>query len=124
MEYSFEKLIAYRTARRLVKEVYYLIQKFPSEERFALCDQLRRSVISVPSNIAEQSGRTSIKERCHFLDIAYGSLMEAYCQLEIAVDLGYITYEDLKMIKEPFFETSRLLLGLKKSFSSKTESCQ
>ena len=72
MEYSFEKLLVYQTARKLVKDVYILIQRFPTEERFALCDQVRRAIISVPSNIAEQSGRTSYKERIHFLDIAYG----------------------------------------------------
>lgn len=117
MEYSFEKLMAYQTARKLVKEVYQLIKCFPSEERFALCDQIRRAIISVPSNIAEQSGRTSVKERIHFLDIAYGSLMEAYCQLEIAVDLGYITSENLNAIKDMFFNTSRLIIGLKKKFT-------
>lgn len=114
MEYSFEKLMVYQSSRKLVKEVYRLIRCFPPEERFALCDQIRRAVISVPSNIAEQSGRTSYKERIHFLDIAYGSLMETYCQLEIAVDLGYISIETLKSIKDLFFDTSRLIIGLKK----------
>lgn len=116
MEYSFEKLLVYQTARKLVKEVYILIRRLPSEERFALCDQMRRAIISVPSNIAEQSGRTSYKERIHFLDIAYGSLMEAYCQLEIAVDLGYLTGENLNNVRNLFFDTSRLIIGLKKKF--------
>ncbi len=118
MEYSFERLWAYQSARKLVREVYNLLRKFPNEERFALCDQIRRAIISVPSNIAEQSGRTSFKERIHFLDIAYGSLMEAYCQLEISFDLGYITYDDLSKIKNLFFDTSRLLIGLKKNLVS------
>lgn len=118
MEYSFEKLVLYQTARKLVKEVYQLIRKFPNEERFGLCDQIRRAVISVPSNIAEQSGRTSFKERLHFLDIAYGSLLETYCQLEISVDLGYINFEEFNEIKKLFFDTSRLLLGLKKSLAT------
>ena len=91
MEYSFEKLMVYQTARKLVKKVYILLRRFPTEERYGLCDQLRRSIVSVPSNIAEQSGRTSIKEKVHFLEIAYGSLMEAYCQLDLAFELVYIT---------------------------------
>ena len=122
MEYSFEKLLAYKSARKLVREVYQLIRKFPAEERYALCDQIRRAIISVPSNIAEQSGRMSFKERINFLDISYGSLMEAYCQLEINLDLGYITDEDLNNIKNMFFDTSRLLLGLKKNLISRTSS--
>ena len=120
MEYSFEKLVVYQTARKLVKEVYILLRRFPTEERFGLCDQLRRSIVSVPSNIAEQSGRTSIKEKVHFLEIAYGSLMEAYCQLDLAYDLGYITKEELIPIKNLFFDTSRLIFGLKKSLSNQT----
>ena len=117
MDYSFEKLVVYQTARKLVKQVYLLIAKFPQVERYGLCDQLRRAIISVPSNIAEQSGRTSYKEKVHFLEIAYGSLMEAYCQLDIAVDLGYISSEDLAPLKNLFFDTSRLISGLKKKFA-------
>lgn len=120
MEYSFEKLMVYQTARKLVKKVYILLRRFPTEERYGLCDQLRRSIVSVPSNIAEQSGRTSIKEKVHFLEIAYGSLMEAYCQLDLAFDLGYITKEELAPIKNIFFDTSRLIFGLKKSLSNQT----
>ena len=78
---------------------------------------MRRAIISVPSNIAEQSGRTSYKERIHFLDIAYGSPMEAYCQLEIAVDLGYLTEDELNNVRNLFFDTSRLIIGLKKKFA-------
>lgn len=120
MEYSFEKLMVYQTARKLVKKVYILLRRFPTEERYGLCDQLRRSIVSVQSNIAEQSGRTSIKEKVHFLEIAYGSLMEAYCQLDLAFDLGYITKEELAPIKNLFFDTSRLIFGLKKSLSNQT----
>lgn len=120
MEYSFEKLMVYQTARKLAKKVYILLRRFPTEERYGLCDQLRRSIVSVPSNIAEQSGRTSIKEKVHFLEIAYGSLMEAYCQLDLAFDLGYITKEELAPIKNLFFDTSRLIFGLKKSLSNQT----
>lgn len=117
MDYSFEKLVVYQTARKLVKQVYLLLAKFPQVERYGLCDQLRRAIISVPSNIAEQSGRTSYKEKIHFLEIAYGSLMEAYCQLDIAVDLGYINEEELSPIRNLFFDTSRLISGLKKKFA-------
>ena len=58
--FSFEKLIAYQESKALVVKVYNLLKGFPSEERYALCDQIRRAVVSVPSNIAEQGGRTSL----------------------------------------------------------------
>ena len=92
--------------------VYQLLEKFPKTENYALCDQLRRAVVSVPSNIAEGMGRMAIKEQIHFLEIAYASLMEVYCQLQIAVDLGYITPEDLQIVKRKIFTTSKLISGL------------
>ena len=75
----------------LVREVYTLLEKFPKYETYALGDQLRRAVVSVPSNIAEGSGRFSNKEKAHFMEIAYSSLTETLCQLDIAHDLGYIS---------------------------------
>ena len=83
MGFSFDKLEAYTSSRGLVKDVYDLTGKFPNTEKYGLSDQLRRAVISIPSNIAEGSGRSSIKEKIHFIEIAYGSLMEVYCQLQL-----------------------------------------
>ena len=115
MVYHFERLETYKQSRELVKEIYELTKKFPPEERFSLCDQVRRAAISIPSNIAEGMGRLSPKETAHFIEISYGSLMEAYCQLQIAADLSYITEQDLERIKPMIFSTSRLLNGLHKS---------
>ena len=115
MDYGFEKLDCWQASRRLVVAVYELLKKFPQEERYALCEQLRRAVISIPSNFAEGNGRMAIKEQIHFLEIAYGSVMEVYCQLQIAVDLGYITKEDFKAIKPSIFTTSKLISGLRSS---------
>ena len=114
-QFNFEKLETWQVARQLVLKVYKLLRKFPSEERFALCDQIRRAVISVPSNIAEGNSRTSVKDQIHFLEIAFGSLSELYCQLQLAVDLGYITDDDLKSVKTELFSTARLITGLKAS---------
>ena len=110
--FQFEKLNAWQEARKLVVDVYRLLEKFPKTENYALCDQLRRAAISVPSNIAEGTGRMAIKEQTHFLEIAFGSLMEIYCQLQIAVDLNYITSEDLQNIKRRIFTASKLISGL------------
>ena len=113
--YYFERLDVWQQARQLVVQVYKLLEKFPKEEKYALCDQLRRSVISIPSNIAEGSGRIAKKETIHFLEIAYGSLMEMYCQLQIADDLNYITEADFMEIKPLIFKVSKLLSGLRRS---------
>ena len=114
-QFQFEKLNAWQEARKLVVNVYQLLAKFPKTENYALCDQLRRAVVSVPSNIAEGTGRLAIKEQIHFLEIAYASLMEVYCQLQIAVDLGYITPEVLQIVKRKIFTTSKLISGLRTS---------
>ena len=118
-KYPFENLNAWQESRKFVVEVYRLIEQFPQVERFALSDQIRRAVISVPSNIAEGSGRMSYKEKIHFIEIAYGSLMEVYCQLQIAVDLGYITQEQFNGLRHLSFNVSKLLSGLKKAFEQK-----
>ena len=70
--YSFENLKVWREAKELVVDVYHLLDHFPKFEKYALCDQIRRAIVSVPSNIAEGSGRKSLKEQIHFLEISYG----------------------------------------------------
>ena len=114
--FSFEGLEVYKTARLLVRDVYRLQQKFPQTETYALGDQIRRSSSSVTSNIAEGSGRNSYKEKIHFIEIAYGSLMEAFSQLQIAQDLGYLTAKDIDDIRPSFIEVAKMLSGLKKHF--------
>ena len=90
-KFSFFDLRVYQESKALVKEVYKLLQKFPKYEVYALGDQLRRSVISVPSNIAEGSARTD-KDFAHFLSIAIGSLFELSTQIILAERIGYIDH--------------------------------
>ena len=111
----FQKLDVYILAKELVKDVYRLLKKFPDEERYALCAQLRRAAISVPSNIAEGMGRWSAKEQIHFIEIAYGSLAEVLSQMDIAKDLGYISDDDFHLILDRYSNISRMLSGLRKS---------
>lgn len=118
-QYRFEKLNVWIEARALVVMVYGIIKKFPVEERFALCDQLRRAVISIPSNIAEGCGRVSVKEQIHFMEIAYGSLMETYTQLQIGVDLNYITEDELQPAKNKIGAVAKLLSGFRNSLISR-----
>ena len=109
---SFRNLNAYIKAKELVSIVYTLIKKFPKEEQYVLCDQLRRAVISIPSNIAEGSGRLTTKDQSHFYSIAYGSLMEVLAQLDVACDLGYITTEEFQHLEELIDVEAKLLTGL------------
>lgn len=118
-EFTFEKLQVWHKTRTLVKEVYALIDKLPSNEKYGLCNQLSRAIISVPSNIAEGCGRPSLKERLHFYEIAYGSLMESYAQIVIAWDLGMVSESDFAEIKPMFVEISRMISGLRKSLQTK-----
>ena len=117
-EFSFEGLEVDKAARVLVRDIYRLQQKFPKSETYALGDQIRRSASSVTSNIAEGSGRNSFKEKTHFIEIAYGSLMEAFSQLQIAQDLGYLTEQDIDAIRPSFVSVAKMLSGLKNYFEN------
>ena len=121
MSYSFETLKAWQEARKLVVSVYHLLDGFPDFEKYALCDQIRRAIVSVPSNLAEGSGRTSLKEQVHFIEISYGSLMEAYNQLIIASDLNYISVESLDALRPQIDDVARMLNGLRMSYAKKIE---
>ena len=119
--YSFEKLKVWQEAKKLVVDVYHLLDSFPKFEKYALCDQIRRAIVSVPSNIAEGSGRRSLKEQIHFLEISYGSLMETYNQLRIAIDLTYITEESVEVIKPSIDAVAKMINGLSSSYEEKLE---
>lgn len=114
----YKNLKVYQIAKVIVKNVYQLMKKFPSEERYALCDQLRRAAISVPSNIVEGLSRASDKEKHNFLNIAYGSLMETMCQLDISADLGYITNEELKHVEDESVELICMMKGMMRNLTS------
>ena len=113
-KYEYKKLDVYKESKNLVKMVYRFIERFPKVETYALCDQLRRAVISVPSNIAEGSGRTSSKDQAHFFEMAFGSLMEVSCQMDIACDLGYINQNELIQMEEQVCRIAAMLSGLRR----------
>ena len=113
----FKDLIVWQKAMELVRAVYALSKAFPSDERYALTDQLRRAVVSIPSNIAEGSGRVSNADYGHFLSIARGSLYETMTQLQVAVDLGYIPAlsHDLELL---ISEVGRMLGAMLKKYGN------
>ncbi|MBQ7686307.1 MAG: four helix bundle protein [Bacteroidaceae bacterium] len=120
--FGYRNLIAYQKAKDIIKRTYKLLKKFPAEERYAMCDQLRRASVSVTSNIAEGVNRYSVKDKAHFIEMAFGSLMEVSSQIEIAEELGYITSDDRMSMDELIKEEARLLSGLQNSYKPSTDS--
>ena len=98
--YSFEKLDAWQEARQLAVKIYKHTKQFPEDERYGLVSQMRRSSISISSNIAEGTSRYSGKDQIRFYEIAYGSLMELLNQAIISCDLIMLPEDDLKDIRK------------------------
>lgn len=119
IEFNFRKLICYQKGRVLVGEIYKVVRTLPSEERFALGDQLRRAAVSVTSNIAEGTGRQSLKDQAHFIELSYGSLMEVMSQLDVAFDQGFITEDIHQSLEALIVEEARVLSGYRNSLLSK-----
>jgi four helix bundle protein len=113
--FSYRDLRVYQQAKVFAIYVYRLLRQFPKEEQYALCDQLRRAVISIPSNIAEGMGRSSVKEQIHFIEIAFASLSEVMCQLELSFELNFIDKMQLSESEEQVKSIAQMLSGLRNS---------
>jgi four helix bundle protein len=109
---NYRDLIAWQKAMRLAKQTYLLTEKFPPDERFGLTVQMRRSAVSVPSNIAEGHGRLSDRALRMFLGNARGSLYELETQALLAADLTYLKREDADAFLTQTAEVARILHGL------------
>jgi four helix bundle protein len=101
----------------LVTAVYRSTARFPKDELFGLTSQVRRAVVSIPSNIAEGQGRLSEKEFRYFLGQARGSLMEVETQVQIGENLGYMPQEETRRLLQSCAEVGRILNGLISSIS-------
>ena len=120
---TFTDLYSWQESHKSVLMIYKLLRKYPSEEKFALCDQMRRASISITSNIAEGFGRQTIKEKIQFYYQAQGSLTEIKNQLITSKDLGYINQTDFSEISSQADIAHQLLQGLitkSKSFIHKS----
>lgn len=106
------KLRAFELADALALEVYRATRAFPKEEQFGLTAQLRRSAVSVASNIVEGCVRASHADYCRFLDMAFGSLREAQYQITLAERLGYLAVGPAKLLFEHADEAIKVLAGL------------
>ena len=116
---SFKDLEVWKRAIDLVEDVYSLTAKFPANEQFGLVSQIRRASVSVPSNIAEGSGRRSVKELVQFLHIASGSLAELETQFIIAKNLGFIAKNEYSEIEQEIQEIIRMVSALSNSILNK-----
>ena len=116
---DFKDLILWQRAMDLVVEVYNLVKRIPKEELFALSDQIRRAVISIPSNIAEGQGRNSSKEFIHFLSIAKGSKAELETQLLLCVRINYLTESEIEKAMSLIEEVGKMLNSLQKKLTTK-----
>lgn len=112
---SWKDLEVWQKAHQQVLDVYKLTQKFPSVERFRLVDQLCRASASIPTNIAEGKGRSSLKEYIQFLSIAKGSLEETKYLLLLSKDLGYVDEKRYDGFVQNYDQVGKMLTSLIKS---------
>jgi len=111
--WKIDNLEVYRRVKKLVKDVYWFIEKLPNEERFALGGQMRRAVVSVRLNMKEGSGKRTSKEFAFYLDKSLGSIREICECFDVGVDLGYFGDEGRKEVAE-MKRIERLLAGYRK----------
>ncbi|MFS4468031.1 four helix bundle protein [Maribacter sp. 2210JD10-5] len=118
--HKVEDLKIWNKAIKLVKEVYLIISELPKEEKFGIVSQIKRSAVSIPSNIAEGAGRNSQKEFKYFLSIANGSAYELQTQLILIIELNLIIKEKVQPVIELCVEIQKMNYSFQKSLS-KTE---
>jgi four helix bundle protein len=121
---SYRDLDVWQQARVLVKIIYQLTRSFPKDEQFGLISQLRRAVISVPSNVAEGCGRNHFKDSTQFFFIARGSLYEVETQLIVSSDLGFLSEQEVETALSQVTRCKKLLNGFINYFQKQTNNDQ
>ena len=109
---SFRELIVWQKSMNLAIEVYKITAKFPKEELYGLTQQMRKSILSVPSNLAEGFGRQSPKEFARFVFIARGSLYEFQTQMELSIQMGYFSHDQIKELNNLTVKIEKMLNSL------------
>jgi four helix bundle protein len=121
---SYRDLDVWQQARVLVKIIYQLTRSFPKDEQFGLISQLRRAVVSVPSNIAEGCGRNHFKDSTRFFFMARGSLYEVETQLIVSSDLGFLPEQEMETALSQITRCKKLLNGFINYFQKQTNNDQ
>ena len=109
---KFQELNVWKKSIDLVKEIYEVVAQLPVEEKFGLIPQIKRSAVSIPSNIAEGAGRNSNKEFIHFLSIATGSSYELQTQFILIKEFDMINDKSFDKIDERIQEIQKMIYGL------------
>lgn len=118
--HNFKGLKIWQNSKNLVIDIYRKTENFPKEKFFGLTNQIRKSAVSIPSNIAEGCGRNSDKDLIRFLDIANGSSFELETQLIIAYELNYIDEEDFKYFDDRLSQIQKMNYGFRNNLINKT----
>jgi len=116
---NYKDLKVWQKSYKLCLEIYRTTAKFPKEERYGLTSQIRRSAVSIPSNIAEGYGRKTTSDYIRFLYISYGSICELETQIYLSADLDLIAKVELDPLKQMIAEIERMLKTLIKSLENK-----
>ncbi len=116
---NFKNLNIWIRSRLIVKAIYTMTESFPKTETYGLISQIRRSAVSVPSNIAEGCGRGTFKELNRFLDIAVGSICELETQVYLAADLNYLEKHKMELLVNEIEQIRKMILSYKKSLAQK-----
>ena len=112
LQLAHTKLNVYQFSQELALECYRVTKQFPSDERFAMVQQIRRAAISVHLNLAEGSSRKSLAERNRYFEISRGSVIEIDSAIGIAFKLEYVKIEEIRALGETIIKTFKLLSGM------------
>ena len=116
---NYKELTVWQKSYELCLKIYKITAKFPKEEKYGLTSQIRRAVVSIPSNIAEGYGRRTTADYVRMLYISYGSVCELETQILLAGDLDFIEENDLGVAKRNIAEIERMLKALIQSLENK-----
>lgn len=115
MMHNFKELKVWQLSKLLVKEVYEITSSFPSEVKYGLISQIRRCVVSIPTNISEGAGRNTNKDFAHFLNISLGSTYELETLLILSFDVNFIHQDQLEILSLKISEIKKMTFGLIKT---------
>lgn len=113
LRHNFKNLIVWNKAVDMAVKVYQITSKFPNEEKFGMTSQMRRSSVSIPSNIAEGTARNSSKAFTNSLDISLGESFELETQTIIARRVGLLTQDDFESLNHDIDEIQKMIIGFK-----------
>jgi four helix bundle protein len=109
---NYKELTVWKLAIDLAKDIFLLVKKFPKEDRYGTTDQIKRSTISISSNIAEGSGRLSQKEFVYFLSVAYGSSCELDSLLTVCKEIEYINADESDDLNNKVIRIQKMIRSL------------